>query len=407
MYASFPFYTVSVHIVYLGDMSDHLRLEESLNNPVNVAGISSFMTTDRGMDIREIEKVLVENEVRQTIQEAPVDIVSEFRKRLGSLEESLGISLGDGSPRRNRGDDEYDERGEHSDGEQSEKEDDQPSPRRDSFAQARYSPRPYDQRQHEPSRSRDRSVSFGAYEHRDSGYDQSAWRDRHSSGAGGAERSPGFSNLHNDPELMRMSTEQQKQYILQRALAGIGASPLSNGDKFSLDAMKMNDKKNNLLEQINMLRTSLTDDEVKHDDIPVVSMSNSLDEIENVYKQLRYRNDHARYCGFANEIAQVGAGGLEYLFDGEKKYFGVKPDLTGWSSTLNIKMRRLNYETSSIVGDCMRSNDLGNVSRLCLELIPSMILHMKMRSNKTGKTASRPSDKEVQNAINGIRNIKV
>ena len=154
-----------------------------------------------------------------------------------------------------------------------------------------------------------------------------------------------------------------------------------------------------------MLRTNLDDDGIKIADIQLVTSDNTFDEVESVYKQLRYRNDHARYCSFANEFAQMGALGLEWAFDGRKSYIGFKPDLTGWSSTLNIKMRRLSYETSSLVSDGMREYNVGNFTRVLLELVPSIFLHAKMRANKSGKSDTRPSNNDVSSALGNLRNM--
>jgi hypothetical protein len=46
---------------------------------------------------------------------------------------------------------------------------------------------------------------------------------------------------------------------------------------------------------------------------------------------LRLKNDRNRYSSFAEEMILSMAYGLEYLFDGEKEWFGRKPDLVGWN----------------------------------------------------------------------------
>jgi hypothetical protein len=81
----------------------------------------------------------------------------------------------------------------------------------------------------------------------------------------------------------------------------------------------------------------------------------------------------------------MGAAGLEWLFDGKKSYLGFTPDLTGWGATLNIKMRRLHYEMSSVVSTGMRTYHVNEMSRIMLELVPSMFIHSKMQKSKTKK----------------------
>lgn len=340
---------------------NHDRL--SLNDSINIVGISSFINADGSTDIREIERSIVEQEESKIVPSSNEDIAAEFQKRISAMESAVGISLTDNKDGPiSRDDEEGDEE------EYGEEDDD-------------------DEKPHASS-----SSSGGSSRHVSGGYGHHA-------------RFDNVQPIHNDPDLINMSNEQRKQRVLQNALNSIDTTPMTGDEKFSLDVEKMSDKKNMILEQINMLRTNLEDEGIKISDVQLVTTGNTFEEVESVYKQLRYRNDHARYCGFANEFAQMGAYGLEWAFDGNKSYFGLKPDLTGWGATLNIKMRRLSYETSSLVSDGMRSYNMGNFSRLCLELIPSMVLHSKMRKNKTGKTNTRPSAAEVNSAMNNIRNM--
>lgn len=332
---------------------EHDRL--SINDSINIVGISSFINADGSTDIRDIERSIVEQEESKIVPESNEDIAAEFQKRISAMESAVGISLTDNKDgpllrKHASSDDES--------GDDNMDIDDTNMSATSSF------------------------ISGGNY-----------------------ARFDNVQPIHNDPALVHMSDEQRKQRVLQNALNSINTTPMSGDEKFNLDAEKMSDKKNMILEQINMLRTNLEDEGIKISDVQLVTTENTFEEVESVYKQLRYRNDHARYCGFANEFAQMGAYGLEWAFDGNKSYFGLRPDLTGWGATLNIKMRRLSYETSSLVSEGMRSYNMGNFSRLCLELIPSMVLHSKMRKNKVGKTKTRPSAAEVDSAMDNIRNM--
>lgn len=188
-----------------------------------------------------------------------------------------------------------------------------------------------------------------------------------------------------DINLRNMTEEQKKQQVLQNALTSINIQPMSNGENASLDAEMMRDRTNMLLEEINMLRTALSDEGTNISDVPEVDSNNTFIEIENVYKQLRYRNDHKRYFSMATELAQMGAAALEWLFDGRKSYLGFTPDLTGWGATLNIKMRRLNYEMSSVVSNGMRTYHINEMSRIMLELVPSMFIYSKTQKSKAKK----------------------
>jgi hypothetical protein len=311
--------------------------DDSFEENVNIVGISSYINSNGDIDIKEIERSIVENEEKITIDKSDdEDIYNEFTKRIIAMESSIGIPMGN-----------------HDDTESILREDDiDETPRANLYK----SNNEYVQ----PRRT------------------------------------------YTDPQMNKMSNEQIKQRDLQRALESINIQSSQPGEAgaYNLDAEKMRDKKDMLLGQIDLLRQSLEDEGRKTVDIITVSNNNTFDEVESVYKQLRYRNDHVRYCSVANEFAQTFAYGLEWAFDGEKSYFGLQPDMSGWDATLNIKMRHLSYETSSMVSDSMKSYNLGNFWRLLLELVPSAVLHSKMRKNKKGN-----KDKDMNNAIGRIRDM--
>lgn len=324
----------------------------SLEDSINIVGISSFIGSDGDVDIREIERSIVEQEDTRTISEikdTDNDIAAEFQKRMDSMESIIGIPFGN-----NKG-----------------------------------------------SLQMQRTSDNSDHDEQDDTHQQHAF-----SGQSATRQMPHVQPLvYTDPHLTRMSNEQVKQRQLQNALNSIHVTPMASMEAFNLDAEKQKDSKDNLLGQIDLLRQSLDDEGRKTDDIPSVNMSNSFDEVESTYKQLRYRNDHVRYCSVANEFAQTFAYGLEWAFNGEKNYFGFRPDMTGWDATLNIKMRHLSYETSTMVSETMDGYNLGNFWRLMLELVPSAILHSKMRKNKKGRSDTRPSDNDIAGSIGKIRDM--
>jgi len=313
--------------------------DDLLEDSVNIVGISSFINSNSNVDIREIERSIVENEETVTItKESDNDIYNEFNRRIASAESSIGMPINDDD------------------------DDDEP----ESILRSNNDEMPR----------------------------ASLFRNNNNENN---------TRSYSDPKLTKMSNEQIKQRDLQRALESININTSSqNGESgmYNLDAEKMRDKKDMLLGQIDLLRQSLEDEGRKTSDIIVVTNNNTFDEVESVYKQLRYRNDHVRYCSVANEFAQTLAYGLEWAFDGKRSYFGFQPDMTGWDATLNIKMRHLSYETSSMVSDSMKSYNLGNFWRLLLELVPSAVLHSKMKKNKSGN-----KKRDLNNAIGRIRDM--
>jgi hypothetical protein len=81
-------------------------------------------------------------------------------------------------------------------------------------------------------------------------------------------------------------------------------------------------------------------------------------------------------------MLMAGAYSLEYLFDGNKTYFGRRPNLNGWASVVNVKLRRMRVETSHLTNNVFSSMDMGPGTRLMMELIPSMVLYSRMRKQQ-------------------------
>jgi hypothetical protein len=204
-----------------------------------------------------------------------------------------------------------------------------------------------------------------------------------------------FNSTHNDflndniedSQLKFMTNEQKRQNYVDEALHGIEGE-VDKVLEFDIDKEKDEDDKNALLEQIDMLRDTLEDDGINLTSVPIVNKNNSLSDITNIYKILKLKNDRNRYCSFAEELILAGAYGLEYLFDGQKDYFGRRPDLIGWSSTVRIKLRRSRFQTSTLVKDMMQNYNMGPGLQLFLELIPSMFLYSRAKSASTNSNAN-------------------
>ena len=176
-----------------------------------------------------------------------------------------------------------------------------------------------------------------------------------------------------------------------------------NNTMFNMESEKEEDTKSLLLDQIDILLTTLEDEGEDVSRVPSVTNHSSLDDIQSVHRILRLKNDRQRYCSFAEECILAGSHTLEWLFDGKKEYLGRRPDLRGWSATVNIKLRRMRYDTSTVVSDIMKDYNLSHGTRIALELIPSLLLYSKMKKNQHNDNLI--TSDEMNNAINNIRDI--
>jgi hypothetical protein len=203
----------------------------------------------------------------------------------------------------------------------------------------------------------------------------------------------------NDPQLNFMTQEETKQNKINQVLRGIGDNEL----EFNIEKEKEEDDKASLLEQIDMLKITLEDDGVDILGVPSLNKQSTMKDVQNVYKILRLKNDRNRYCSFAEELILAGAYGLEYIFDGKKLWFGRTPDLTDWSSTIKVKLRRMRYETSTFVQEIMQEYNMSAGMRLALELIPSMFLYS--RNRRLAQDDNLVSDDEYKNAIGKLNSM--
>jgi hypothetical protein len=203
----------------------------------------------------------------------------------------------------------------------------------------------------------------------------------------------------NDSQLNFMTQEETKQNKINQVLRGIDDNEL----EFSIEKEKEEDDKASLLEQIDMLKITLEDDGVDISGVPSLNKQSTMKDVQNVYKILRLKNDRNRYCSFAEELILAGAYGLEYIFDGKKVWFGRTPDLTDWSSTIKVKLRRMRYETSTFVQEIMQEYNMSAGMRLALELIPSMFLYS--RNRRLAQDDNLVSDDEYKNAIGKLNSM--
>lgn len=201
-----------------------------------------------------------------------------------------------------------------------------------------------------------------------------------------------------DSYMGRITEEQKKQRILKHVLNGV------EDHKFSVEKEKEEDDKAILLEQIDMLLTNLKDEGVDVERIPTVGNNSPIEDIENVHKILRLKNDRNRYCSFAEECILAGSHTLEWLFDGKKTYMGKHPDLRGWSATVNIKLRRMRYDTSTFVSSVMQDYNLSHGTRILFELLPSLFLYSKMKKSQYADNLI--TSDEMNSAIDRIRDIE-
>ena len=318
-----------------------------VKDSTNITGISKLINYDGDRNLEELERGIIED-IDDTTE---ITDVEQYKQQLEELGNALGVSLDD-----NEGDDEDDE--DNEDDEDVIEENVQPYKQKNVSFSNRYNSEDID----------DMFNKVPSYKPRPNTYGE------------------------------RVTEEQKKQRILSHVLNGI------EDQKFSVEKEKEEDDKAILLEQIDMLTINLKDEGIDVSRVPEVDNSSPIEDIENVHKILRLKNDRNRYCSFAEECILAGSHTLEWLFDGQKTYMGRRPDLRGWSATVNIKLRRMRYDTSTFVSEVMQDYNLGHGTRILFELLPSLFLYSKMKKSQYADNLI--TSDEMNSAIDRIRDIE-
>jgi hypothetical protein len=167
-----------------------------------------------------------------------------------------------------------------------------------------------------------------------------------------------------------------------------------------IDSEDDDDEMVRIIEQIDMLRSTLTSEGIDVSRIPDAGPTTSRKEAKKILKILKIKNDRARSMDFINECFMTVAYLLEQFFDGEREILGKKIDLTGYSDTVKIKLRRMQYDTSIFVSDVMKGYHITSGWRIMFELVPSLIMYSRDRKIKANDTLV--SDEDYKKALQGL-----
>jgi hypothetical protein len=166
---------------------------------------------------------------------------------------------------------------------------------------------------------------------------------------------------------------------------------------FFFEQEKKEDLKCAMLAEIDSLRDILSDERVDLKRVPDVDKDSDYDLVSKVLRMLRHKNDHLRYCGFAEEFLVFGAQSLGDVFDGSRTWFGrYQPDLRGWHTHVAAKLKRVRHDTGQLVSGVMHNYNIGPGLRVLLELIPNMFMYSRMKRTQQGQPSLFCDDEMVQ-----------
>jgi len=76
---------------------------------------------------------------------------------------------------------------------------------------------------------------------------------------------------------------------------------------------------------------------------------------------------------------------------------GWKPDYTGYHNSVNVKLHRMRFETSQVVGNIIERYNIGPTTRIIMELLPGFFLYPRQQK-KTRGAPGLSSDPHVADA---------
>jgi hypothetical protein len=379
----------------------------SINDDHNLIGLSHLMKDEKvnpEINIEELERTIINGE--KDIQIEEVDMLNQYKSELARLSSQYGVELSsdDGnlseSIMKDRGsidiDDSWIEQ-------QTNKINHFNMPQRESsFRESSNFREP----QREPSFKESQSANYNYSESPNYSHKEGIYTSGMEDYKFQTSNNPSYyqNKQFSDPYAQNMTQEQQKRQHLQHMFNNISHNSKVPMNNYDLSSDREYEDKQILLSAIDDLRDDLQQIGVDISRIKEVDNSCSMAEIREVHNKLIYKNNSNNYSNFADELFLLGAQAAEYMFDGEKEWFGHKPDLTGWSNTVRGKLRRMRYTKTQIVRKIVDDYQIPPWLQIGFEVIPSAFTHSRHR-----KTAVRGDsvvhNATYQNAIHDLNNI--
>lgn len=177
----------------------------------------------------------------------------------------------------------------------------------------------------------------------------------------------------------KLTEEQTNQKIVDSVLQFQDDKEDDNFN-FNIDDENREDMKLTLLEKIDNLIEELEDDGHNLDKIPKVDYTSNLEKIEYVAKLLMLKANRNRDANRGEEFILAVANGMEILCNGKRKILGLQPNLTGYSDTVKVKLRKIRDPISQVVSNVVEKYEISPLMSILIELIPSAFLHSRRRN---------------------------
>lgn len=200
-----------------------------------------------------------------------------------------------------------------------------------------------------------------------------------------------------DNEIYKKTKEGKKNRRIHDVMKSMNIRPSVGG----YDQMRSEDSKISMIEEIDFLRNELLETGNDITGIPPITQKSNYDSVESTLRLLRFKSDRLKYSKFAEDFLMMGIYAVETAFDGDRNWFGYKPDLTGWATVVAPKLRRMRHETSEMAAEFLNGNNINGIPRIMLELVPSAVVYSKQK-----KDAKSENNDEITKSINNLRDLE-
>ena len=153
-------------------------------------------------------------------------------------------------------------------------------------------------------------------------------------------------------------------------------------DFIELEKKAEEDNKYIWLDEIDLLKESIKGYGVKLEHIPEVDVHNTPEDIYNVYQLLLYKYNSVSNWGMVEEMIEMGADAVEWLFDGKRDIFGSRPNADGFKRNTKLKLRKLRYKSAKSISNTVSKSSSSLATVLAWDLIPSLLFQIRTNSKK-------------------------
>lgn len=208
-------------------------------------------------------------------------------------------------------------------------------------------------------------------------------------------------NKFHIPKDPHISEEQKKRLHVENVIHNMSGKTT---DIFDKNKKRTIDTKLDKLRKIKNIAMSLTEANKPLPEYEPVTIHSSEEDIDTVLSLLELTKNRISYTTTVQEIAEVGAMVLEYVFNGQRKIpvFDISPDYRGYSQTLRAKLRGLQYEISEAVNETFEGG-MGNKTKIAFDLLPSLFTYPYSRHRQSMRNTSQLSTSDGAPSFSNLR----